>query len=193
VKGGVLSLVYVGLLVPHKGVHTAIEALSRLPADTLQRVRLTILGSGHPAYEDTLRRQVASANLSGHVTFAAPIPRTELPGFLSRHHVLLLPSVWEEPLALIMQEGLASGLVVVGSTTGGTSEIIRDGQNGLLFPAEDAGRLAVHIERLAGDPTLWQTLAHKGQESAKRLFDLRRMVGDLEGYLDNVRATSHAV
>jgi glycosyltransferase involved in cell wall biosynthesis len=185
--------VYVGLLVPHKGVHTAIEALSLLPVETRERVQLTILGSGHPEYEQTLRRQVVETNLSEHVTFAHPIPRTDLPAFLARHHVLLLPSIWEEPLALIMQEGLASGLVVVGSATGGTREIIRDGENGLLFPAEDASRLAGHVARLARDASLWQALARRGQEEARCLFDLSRMVGDIEAYLEEVRATPCAV
>jgi len=132
-----LSVVYVGLLVPHKGVHTAVEALSRLPPESLERVRLTILGSGHPDYESHLRELVRTKALSSHVTFLDPIPRAQLPNFLARHHVLVMPSVWEEPLALIMQEALASGLALVGSATGGTKEVIRDGENGLLFGPQD--------------------------------------------------------
>lgn len=192
-EGGILSLVYVGLLVPHKGVHTAVEALSKLPAETLDRVRLTVLGSGHPDYERELRDLVRARALDGRVTFVAPIPRHDLPEFLARHHVLLMPSIWEEPLALIMQEGLASGLVVVGSATGGTREIIRSGENGLLFDAGDAQRLAEHIHRLAVDPGLCQALAASGQATAKARFDLRRMVDDIETYLVTVRASPQPV
>ena len=57
---------------------------------------------------------------------------------------LLLPSIWEEPLARIMQEGLAAGMVVIGAATGGTKEIIVHGENGLLFPAADAAACAGH-------------------------------------------------
>jgi glycosyltransferase involved in cell wall biosynthesis len=191
--GGILSLVYVGLLVPHKGVHTAIDALSRLPEGARDRVRLTVLGSGHPDYERELRDLVTVKALGDHVNFVDPIPRKDLPGFLSRHHVLLLPSIWEEPLALIMQEALASGLVVVGSATGGTREIVRDGDNGLLFDAEDAGRLAEHIARLVADAPLRQRLSSRGQETAKALFDLRRMVDDIEAYLAALRARPEPV
>jgi glycosyltransferase involved in cell wall biosynthesis len=180
---GILSVVYVGLLVRHKGVHTAIESLSKLPRATLARVRLTILGSGHPDYEEQLRTSVTAAGLDRHVTFEAPVARAALPGFLAKHHVLLLPSIWEEPLALIMQEGLANGMVVVGSATGGTTEIIRDGENGLLFAAEDANRLAAHLQRLAADPALCATLARNGQDTARALFGLGRMVDDVEAYL----------
>lgn len=187
-RDGLLSLVYVGLLVPHKGVHTAIEALSRLSPEILERVRLTILGSGHPDYESSLRDLVKTHDLARFVSFERPIPRTELPGFLARHHALVMPSIWEEPLALIMQEGLASGLAVVGSATGGTTEIIRDGHNGLLFEPEDADLLAEHIRRLVLDPSLCRALAEQGQATARERFALRRMVDDIEAYLVSVGA-----
>ena len=191
--GAALSLVYVGLLVPHKGVHTAVEALSQLPRESLARVRLTILGSGHPDYERQLRELVAARELSPNVTFVDPIPRAELPRFLADHHVLVMPSIWEEPLALIMQEGLASGLVVVGSATGGTTEIIRDGENGLLFGPGDSARLAEHIGRLASEPKLCDSLGRSGQQTATSTFALRRMVDDIEAYLVNVLADSRPV
>jgi glycogen(starch) synthase len=181
--GGTLLLVYVGLLVEHKGVHTAIEALSMLHSSTLKRVRLTILGSGHPEYEARLHALVAARGLEEHVTFVEPISRTELPRFLARHHVLILPSIWEEPLALIMQEALANGLVVVGSATGGTKEVIRTGENGLLFAAEDERELAAHVEALAASPDECRRLSEAGQRTATDKFTLERMVADLETYL----------
>jgi len=187
-RDGLLSLVYVGLLVPHKGVHTVVEALSRLSPEIRERVRLTILGSGHPDYESTLRDLVKARNLARYVSFEHPIARTELPGFLARHHALVMPSIWEEPLALIMQEGLASGLAFVGSATGGTKEIIRDGENGLLFGPEDVDLLAEHVRRLALDPSLCRTLAEQGQATARQKFSLGRMVDDIEAYLVGVRA-----
>ena len=184
---GILSVVYVGLLVEHKGVHTAIEALGRLDPDVLARVRLTILGSGHPEYEQRLRALVTSMGLGQRVVFASPIPRTDLPRFLAAHHVLVMPSIWEEPLALIMQEALASGLVLVGSATGGTTEIVVNGENGLLFSAEDADCLAQHLERLVSEPELRRRLAAQGQQTARRMFSLERMVHDLDACLRRVR------
>jgi glycosyltransferase involved in cell wall biosynthesis len=186
----VLSLLYVGILAPHKGVHTTIEALALLPPAKRARTRLTILGSGHPEYEARLRGLVEDHDLSQYVVFHSPIPRSELPEFLGRFDVLLLPSTWEEPLARIMQEGLASGMVVVGSATGGTAEIIVDGDNGLLFRAEDAYGLAAHIERLTADPPLRRRLAKSGRRTAAEKFDMSRMVDEIEAYLEQVHATA---
>jgi glycosyltransferase involved in cell wall biosynthesis len=74
-------------------------------------------------------------------------------------------------------------MVVVGAATGGTAEIIRHGENGLLFPAADTGALAAQIRRLLADPDLCQRLAEAGQQSAIAQFALPRMVDDIENYL----------
>jgi glycosyltransferase involved in cell wall biosynthesis len=189
-KGNILSLVYVGALVEHKGVHTIIEALPYLPQEKLEKVRLTILGKGHPHYESHLHNLVETHKLSKYVAFHSPIPRSELPEFLGRYEVLLLPSIWEEPLARIMQEGLATGLVVVGAATGGTKEIVSNGDNGLLFAAEDAPALAAHIKQLIDEPALRQNLAINGRNTAIKMFDMTRMIDDLENYLEQVHTSS---
>ncbi len=178
-----LRLLFVGTLAEHKGVHTTIEALGALSVAERAAVHLTILGSGHPHYEERLRKLTKSNGVEDIVTFHTPIPRAELPQFLGEYDVLLLPSIWEEPLARIMQEGLASGIVVVGAATGGTAEVIRHNETGLLFPAADAGALATQISRLLADPDLCQRLAVAGQQSAIELFALPRMVDDIETYL----------
>lgn len=187
-----LSILFVGILAPHKGVHTAIEALGILREADRNRVHLTVLGKGHPEYETRLRNLVSEHALESHVTFHAPIPREELPDFLGKHDVLVLPSIWEEPLALIMQEGLASGMVVVGSATGGTKEIIRNDKNGLLFEAGDAQGLARHLERLLVEPDLMQRLSRQGVKTAEEKFDIDRMVAEIDMYLQSVAANEHA-
>lgn len=183
---GKLSFLFVGILAPHKGVHTTIEALARLSPHIRSQVQLVILGTGHPSYEQRLRDLVAKHHLEQEVRFHQPIPRPELPQFLGQHDVLLLPSVWEEPLALIMQEGLASGMVVVGSATGGTKEIIRDKENGLLFPPDDPQALAFAMQYLVENPPVRAELSEQGHQTAVEKFDIHRMVDDLETYLTNV-------
>lgn len=178
-----LEMLFVGMLAEHKGVHTTVEALHLLTDDKRMQVHLTILGSGHVQYEERLRRLVDELHLSGNVTFKAPIPRADLPDFLACYDVLLLPSIWSEPLARIMQEGLASGMVVIGSATGGTAETIVSGKNGLLFPAGDAAGLAGQIHFVLENPSDARLIAERGRETARERFDIRVMVGRIEEYL----------
>jgi glycosyltransferase involved in cell wall biosynthesis len=190
---GTLSLVFVGILAKHKGVHTTIEALTHLSAADRGQVHLTILGSGHPQYESLLRDLVTKHQLSDFVSFHDPIPRSDLPAFLGRFDVLLLPSIWAEPLARIMQEGLASGMVVIGSATGGTAETISHGENGLLFPAGDAPALAKQIAGLLSHPASRYALAEAGRRTAVEKFELDRMVNDIEDYLEQINTAAFGV
>lgn len=183
---GSLSLVFVGILAEHKGVHTILEALSQLSAEERKHLRLAILGKGHQQYEARLHSLVDQHRLSDVVTFQKPIPRAELPEFLGKFDALLLPSVWAEPLARIMQEGLACGMAVVGSANGGTAETIVHGGNGLLFQPGDAADLAKQVRRLLDEPSLLRTLAEGGRKTAEERFDIHKMVVNLEAYLMKV-------
>lgn len=188
--GGTVSLAFVGILAEHKGVHTAIEALARLPNRQRTRTALTILGKGHVQYVRRLDALVTQHGLADRVTFVPPIPRDQLPAFLGRFDALLLTSTWAEPLARIMQEGLASGMVVIGSATGGTAETIVHGENGLLFEAGNADALAGQIALLLEQPALRRTLAEGGVRTARERFDIHVMVDALERYLEQVHATA---
>lgn len=182
------SIVYVGRLMAHKGVHTAIQAIKWLidNPDIGVRPQLTILGKGHPNYEAYLRDLVRTNRLEQDVEFVDPIPRECLPKFLANFEVLVLPSIYEEPLARIMQDGLAAGLIVVATWTGGTKETIVDGQNGLVFLPEDHVGLAQQVLRAARDPDLQARLRAGAVQTAKEKFDLARMTDQIEAYISNV-------
>ena len=106
---------------------------------------MTLVGSGHPDYEAFLRDLVERERLQDFVTFHEPVSKDEMPAVLQQFDVLIFPSIYEEPLARMTQEAMASGLVVVGTTTGGTKEILRDGETGLTFAPEDADGLAEQV------------------------------------------------
>jgi len=187
------ALLFVGTLGEHKGVHTTIEAMVVLSPEERRSFHLTIVGSGHPHYEARLHKLVKEHSLEESITFHQPIPRSELPDFLGKYQVLLLPSIWEEPLARIMQEGLASGMVVIGAATGGTKEIIRHHENGLLFPAADASALATCLRTLVTDSTIALRLATAGRQTAIEMFALPRMVDEIERYLVEMNAATISV
>ncbi len=149
-------------------------------------MHLTILGAGHPDYEAHLHQLVSQWHLEDQVSFHRPIPRSELPDFLSQFDVLVMPSVYKEPLARISQEAMAAGLVLVATPTGGTREILVHGQNGLTFEPENAHDLADRLMTLAADAGLRQRLAQSGWETVSERFTISRMVCDLETYLSQV-------
>lgn len=187
-KAGPLRLLYAGRLTTDKGVHTVIESLGHLKEHGLQRsFSLSIFGSGSPAYEARLRRQARQLAVEELIHFQTFVPREQMPAVFARHDVLLFPSVWEEPLARVVQEGMACGLVVIGTTTGGTPEILCDGENGLTFEAENAQMLAEKIVQVVDDAALRQRLAQAGRKTVEARFTLERMVDEVEESLASVR------
>lgn len=182
---GALKMIYAGQLVQHKGVHTAIEAMARLvkKPDTNQTT-LTLVGSGHPDYEAFLRELVERERLSDFVKFHGPISKERMPDMLQQFDVLIFPSIYEEPLARVTQEAMASGMVVVGTTTGGTKEMLREGETGLTFAPRDAYGLAQQIARLSVNPDLASRLARAARQTVLENFTLDRMVEEIEAYLE---------
>lgn len=185
-----LSLLYAGSLVAHKGVHTALEAMGYLVKHAHDRnIKLTIVGSGHTSYEAHLHTYVIENALQNHVFFIKQIPRKEMPGLMRAFDVLLFPSIWEEPFSRVILEAMASGLVVIGTDSGGTKEILKDGKTGLVFPPGDSIALADCIQRLVGNPDLMENLAKNGRKLVENKFDIHCMVDEIETYLDQLAAT----
>jgi glycosyltransferase involved in cell wall biosynthesis len=78
---------------------------------------------------------------------------------------------------------MAAGLVVIGTTTGGTREILQDGETGFTFAPNDVESLAARVVQLSLNPALGRRLAHAGRQTVLEKFTLDRMVNEIEGYL----------
>jgi glycogen(starch) synthase len=184
---GPLRLLYFGTLVHQKGVHTAIEALGLLKQrGLLDRLELTILGSGHPQYEASLRALAARLDVADQVHFVGRVPRDEVPFWLRCFDVFLFTSTGPEAMARTVMEAMAVGLLVIGSEVGGQVEMLVNEENSLTFQPEDAVALANHIERVLNEPALLSRLAYAGQQTILERFTLDRMVDDFETWLTSI-------
>jgi glycogen synthase len=180
-----LSCLVAGRVVPDKGVHTVIEAFGLLSqqAETSGQAALTILGDGPADYMQHLRQRVTALGIDNLVNFMAPVRREGMPEILSKHDILIVPSEYGEPIARSMQEGMAMGLLVIGTTTGGSGELLQHERNGLVFPAADAQSLATQIARACNTPELGAKLVRQGQEDVRTNFDIQLTVRRIEDYL----------
>lgn len=179
-----VRLLYMGRLEPLKGVHTLLRAMQEA-ADSSNAV-LDILGAGPADYVAELKGMVTQANLQDVVRFLGAVPRSQVPAVLAEHDVLLFPSEWEEPFARSVLEAMAAGLAVVGTTTGGTGEILREGETGLTYGTGDAQRLAAQICRIVDDAALRHRLSEAGRRIVRQQYTLERMVDDLERELQSI-------
>jgi glycosyltransferase involved in cell wall biosynthesis len=153
------ELVFVGRLVSDKGADLLLKALRILKGRRLQP-QLTVIGDGPE--RPRLDELVHELNLEGQVSFSGIKTQREVAELLREHHVLVVPSLWEEPFGVVALEGIASGCVVVGAEGGGLPEAI--GPCGLTFPNGDANALAKKLEQLLMNDQLARTLSSQTED-----------------------------
>jgi glycosyltransferase involved in cell wall biosynthesis len=151
----ILRLGYLGRLHPTKGVEVLIDALALC---SHERIRLSVAGTGNAGYVETLRRRATGLP----VDFVGYVDPGE---FLGAIDLLVVPSVWDEPLPRAVYEAYGHGVGVLASRRGGTPEIVGDELSGLLFdPVPDL--LAALLRRCANEPELVTRLGKGGYEAA---------------------------
>lgn len=178
-------LLYVGQIVHHKGVHTAVQALQVLVQQYGHRsITLTIVGGTHsPSYEAHVRRLASSLGMEGHIHFTGLIPRECLPPIYQAHDILLFPSIREEPFSITLLEGMSSGLAIVGTATGGSAEILQHEVNALVFPGEDSQACAAQVLRLLDDHELFERIRQNGRRTIEEKYKLTNMMDAIESAL----------
>jgi len=178
-----ISLLYAGRLEPAKGVHDILEALPLLSKEQQKRIgQLAIVGNGEPVYCSQLLQITKRVGLSSLVRFEPAVPRSQMPALLDGFDVLILPSTLEA-LSRMMQEAMAMGLLVIGTTTGGSGELLVHARTGLVFEPENPESLAVQLSRALSEPDLAVNLAENGRQTVIGNFDIQRTIEQVEHYL----------
>ena len=154
---------YFGRIVGEKGVDRIINA-----AKDIDGFALKIIGNGPD--EDLLRAQAQQQGLT-NIEFLGPKWGAELDEVLSQAGFVIVPSIWHENFPYVINQAFAFGRPVVGSKRGGITELVDDGERGLIFEPDEPGALARAINRLAGDIEALRRMGHNAKTYSDRLFN----------------------
>jgi glycosyltransferase involved in cell wall biosynthesis len=124
---------------------------------------LVVLGEGSLSH--TLKFDAAAASVP--VVLRGWAHRDDVLRAMARATAIVFPSLWPEPLSRVLLEALALGTPVAAMATGGTREILIDGESGLVVA--DVAALGDAVGRLAGDPALRQRIV-EGARDRSRAF-----------------------
>jgi glycosyltransferase involved in cell wall biosynthesis len=184
-----MRVLFVGALLDYKGVHTIVDAAQRAAREF--PVHLTIVGDSPDAgYKDRLRAAAAAG--PARVEFLGFVPHAELPALYRAHDVFAFASRPVEGFGLTHLEAMASGTTVVATRSGGHAEALAEGENSLLFDADDAAGLAARLVELQRSPERSRRLARAGRARVEAEFTHERYVGRVEQLLRGVAEGARA-
>lgn len=166
-----------GFANPAKGGDVLLAALPELLAAPAPP-RLTLAGPGE------LPAAAAALAAGPGVEWAGWLGPEEKDALLREAEVFVMPSR-SEGLPMALLEAMAYGMAVVATRAGGIPEVVDDGVDGCLVPAEDPGALAAALAGLSADPERRRQLGEAARRRAEAL-DVDEVAGRLEALYDSL-------
>jgi len=147
---GRTQLIFLGRADPVKGTATLLRALKLKPELDLDLDLYLVVQDASAETHFTHLRAITDGD--ARVRWHINQPRASVLAQLPLASAVLIPSQWMETGPLTVLEAQAAGVPVLGSDLGGIAELVRDGVDGWLVPAENTDAWAQALERLVQDP-----------------------------------------
>jgi glycosyltransferase involved in cell wall biosynthesis len=172
---GRLKFLLLGTIEERKGQKVLVEALRQLPAATLEKIDVQIVGRAHdPEIAQEIKAAVREIAC---LSYADSVTHEEALSLIAGTDVMLSAS-WDETGPLILIEALALGRAIVSTSVGGVAEHLVSEGAGLFFAPGDAAALAQAIRRLVDEPALVSELTAKARSAYIDYFVFDRFGGE---------------
>lgn len=182
-------LLLTGRIVPPKGQMDAVRALEILNKKRKDQFELYFAGDipvyDGGSYKLELQRQIERAGLNGKVHFLGEVQN--ISGLRKKMDMELVCS-WCETFGRVTVEAMCAKLPVIGANSGGTPEIIVEGETGLLYTPHDAAQLAEKILWCADHPKEADKMAEKGYQRVRKYFTIDSMLQNIYSVISEVTA-----
>lgn len=182
---GKIRALMLGRVKESKGQMDALRAVAELARFGNDNIHLTIVGMQDSGYDDQIRAFVREEGLSSFVTLE-PFAN-DVSGYLRWANVGLLCST-AEAFGRTTVEYMTSGMLAIGTNSGGTPEIIHDKETGYLYEPGSWRQLAEVLQEVSNSPSLAEQCALRGQRDASRRFAISRTASEVyQLYIDAMR------
>jgi glycosyltransferase involved in cell wall biosynthesis len=159
---GDIQIIYVGAILPKKGVRDLVEALA---AKEFNNVRLKLVGDGF--YRQELLTIAERMGLKDRVEWTGLQPQGEVAKAMRSADIFCLPS-YTEGRPNVVNEAMASGLPVIATRIGGIPDMVEEDQTALLYEPGDVEALRDCLRMLATDSLLRESMGAKGRDVLMR-------------------------
>jgi glycogen(starch) synthase len=183
-----ITIGFIGRVAAHKGADVAVRATALLAERHGVRARLVVAGAGQDDFLRELTELATQLDIGDRVELVGPQDAAGLARLLGSLHVVVVPSVWEEPAGLVAVEAALAKVPVVASAVGGIPEILREGREALLCPPGDADAFAAALATTLTDPAATEARVERAFGHAQAL-----RVGPYLEAMDDFLATALGV
>ena len=182
------TLGFIGSFYDYEGLDLAIRAMPIL-LKSIPNIKLLLIGSG--LQDQNLRDLVVSMNLQGIVLFTGKVPFSEVERYYSVIDILVYPRKRLRLTDLVTPlkplEAMAQQKIFVASDVGGHRELIKNGENGILFEADNIRSFVDSVNTLLGSEELQSNIKRNGLEFVKNDRNWTRSVEKYEKvYIDSL-------
>jgi len=163
-------VLFTGRLTVHKGVEYLIKAARQINAE------IVLLGDGpERKYLESLIKKYKLTNVHMLGYFSEKVDKIN--DFYLRADAYVAPSVWNEPLGLVILEAMAQKTPVVVTRKGGVSTIVKDGHNGYLVRARSPKEIVLKVNQLLGNDNLRHKMGENAYKTVIQRFSWDKIAG----------------
>lgn len=172
-------ILYVGRLIPEKGVHLLVNSFPFIKKD-YNNVKLLIVGAPNFAVaSETAYAHLLKANADKDVIFTGWIPEDILPYMYSLSDIFVFPAIWNDVSPLPIYEAQASGLPVISSNRGGIPEIIINNETGIIIEP-NVKNLTDAVLALLHDESKRKKMGVNARKRAEEYYSWDRVATELQ-------------
>ncbi|MEM2241049.1 MAG: glycosyltransferase family 4 protein [Candidatus Bathyarchaeia archaeon] len=158
-----LIILHHGRLVPKRGLKNLIEAMPKVIGGFPEA---TLIIAGEGPEKTRLRKLAENLGLAQHVRFIGLAPYELIPALVKSSTIVVNPSLVEGHSSSVI-EAMAASKPVIATKVGGITDIIRDGETGILIEPENPDQIAEAIMKLLKNPKMMEAIGERASKKAE--------------------------
>lgn len=166
-----VKFLFVGWMIPAKGLNEVLEAASRIP-----EAEFVFVGPFLPGSEEEIRDR--ATRIGSHVVVKGPLPHEDVQRLYLEADALVLPS-YREGFPIVVLEAMAAGLPILATRVGAIPDVVRDGVDGFLIEPRDSVILEETLKHFTEDPAIGRRLGENARQRVRENFALEVVIAQL--------------
>lgn len=177
-KDGNFNILFVGRFEPRKGLAYLMSAF-KIIREQVKSAQLVVVGKGYSKMASEMKAD------SGGIKFVGFVEPQMLPRYYASCNVFCSPATDRESFGIVLLEGMAAGAVVAASRIPGYSQVVTDGEDGVLFEPKNPVSIAETIIKIYKDSELREHLVVNGRRTAMK-YSWSKVTKEIENFYNNV-------